>query len=63
MDFLVASGGALIFWLFAAMVVVAAVLVVTLRNPMYGAIALLVSFLSIAVLFLLRHAEFLCTWR
>jgi NADH-quinone oxidoreductase subunit J len=33
--------------------------VVTLRNPMYGAVALLLSFLSVAVLFLLRHAEFL----
>jgi NADH-quinone oxidoreductase subunit J len=58
-DFLVAHGGALVFWLFAALMVVAAVLVVTLRNPMYGAIALLVSFLSVAVLFLLQHAEFL----
>jgi NADH-quinone oxidoreductase subunit J len=33
--------------------------VVSLRNPMYSAIALLTCFLSVAVLFLLRHAEFL----
>ena len=59
MDFLAANGEALIFYLFAALVVVSAILVVTLRNPMYGAIALLVSFLSVAVLFVLRHAEFL----
>ena len=59
MEFLVTNGGALIFWLFAVLIVVSAVLVVTLRNPMYGAIALLVSFLSVAVLFLLQHAEFL----
>ena len=59
MEFLVANGGALIFWLFALLMVVSAILVVTLRNPMYGAIALLVSFLSVAVLFLLQHAEFL----
>ena len=59
MEFLAANGGALIFWLFALLMVVSAILVVTLHNPMYGAIALLVSFLSIAVLFLLRHAEFL----
>ena len=59
MEFLVAHGGALIFWAFALLMVVSAVLVVTLRNPMYGAIALLVSFLSVAVLFLLQHAEFL----
>ena len=50
MDFLVANAEALLFWFFAALVVVSAILVVTLRNPMYGAIALLVSFLSVAVL-------------
>ncbi len=59
MDFLVANGAALIWWLFAALIVVSAVLVVTLRNPRYGAIALLVSVLSVAVLFLLQGAEFL----
>lgn len=59
MEFLVANGEALLFFFFAALVVVSAILVVTLRNPMYGAIALLVSFLSVAVLFVLRHAEFL----
>ena len=59
MDFLVANGEGLLFYAFALMMVVSALLVVTLRNPMYGAISLLVSFLSAAVLFLLRHAEFL----
>lgn len=59
MEFLAANGASLIFFFFAAVMVVAAVAVVTLRNPMYSAIALLVSFLSVAVLFLLRHAEFL----
>jgi NADH-quinone oxidoreductase subunit J len=59
LDFLVESGPALLFYLFAGLALVSAVFVVTMRNPMYGAIALLVSFLSIAVLFLLRHAEFL----
>ena len=59
MEFLAANGASLIFFFFAALMVVAALLVVTLRNPMYGAISLLVSFLSVAVLFLLRHAEFL----
>jgi len=57
-DFLIAHGPALIFYAFAALAVVAAVGVVTLRNPMYGAIALLTSFLAVAALFLLRHAEF-----
>ena len=56
---LVAHGPALLFYLFAALTVVGALGVVTLKNPMYGAISLLLSFLSIAVLFLLRNAEFL----
>jgi len=55
----VAHGPALLFYLFAALAVVGAVGVVALRNPMYGAISLLVTFLAVAVLFLLRHAEFL----
>jgi NADH-quinone oxidoreductase subunit J len=56
---LVANGPALLFYVFAALAVISAVGVVTMRNPMYGAIALLTSFLSVAVLFLLRNAEFL----
>jgi NADH-quinone oxidoreductase subunit J len=59
MDALVANGPALLFYVFAALALVSALGVVTLRNPMYGAIALLTSFLSVAVLFLLRNAEFL----
>jgi NADH-quinone oxidoreductase subunit J len=59
LEFLTVHGPALLFFLFAAIAVVGAVGVVTLRNPMYGAISLLVTFLAIAVLFVLRHAEFL----
>jgi NADH-quinone oxidoreductase subunit J len=58
MDALVEAGPALLFYLFAALAVVCAVGVVTLRNPMYGALCLLGTFLSIAALFLLRNAEF-----
>lgn len=47
-----------LFYLFAAVVVIGALGVVTLRNPMYGAISLLVTFLGVAVLFFLRAAEF-----
>ncbi|MEZ5331742.1 MAG: NADH-quinone oxidoreductase subunit J [Thermoanaerobaculia bacterium] len=54
-----AWGPAILFYLFAAVAVAAALAVVTLRNPMYGAIALLTCFLSVAALFFLRHAEFL----
>ena len=59
MDALVANGSSILFYVFAALALVSAVGVVTLRNPMYGAIALLTSFLAVAVLFLLRNAEFL----
>lgn len=59
MEALVAAGPAILFYTFAALAVVCAVGVVTLRNPMYGALCLLGTFLSIAALFLLRHAEFL----
>ena len=58
MELLTEHGAALLFYIFAVITVVAAVVVVTQRNPMYSAIALLVSFLSIAALFLLRNAEF-----
>ena len=59
MDFLVANGPALLFYVFAAVAIAGALTVVLQRNPMYGAIGLLVSFLAVAGLFLLRHAEFL----
>ena len=59
LDLLAGHGEAILFYAFAACAVVGAVLVVTLRNPMYGAIALLSAFLAVAALFLLRHAEFL----
>jgi len=59
MDFLTANGADLLFYLFAALALAGALGVVTLRNPMYGAISLLLTFLAIAALFLLRHAEFL----
>jgi NADH-quinone oxidoreductase subunit J len=58
MESLVNYGPALLFYVFACMAVGAALLVITLRNPVYSAISLLVTFLSVAALFLLRHAEF-----
>ncbi len=58
MDFLVAHGADLLFYLFALGALVTALGVITLRNPMYCAISLLASFLCVAALFLLRHAEF-----
>ncbi len=58
MSALAANGPAILFYVFAALAVVSALGVVTLRNPMYGALSLLVTFLSVAVLFILRQAEF-----
>ena len=49
---------ALVFYLFAGIALGAAVMVVTMRNPMYSAISLLTCFLSVAGLFFLQHAEF-----
>jgi NADH-quinone oxidoreductase subunit J len=58
MEFLTSHGADLLFYLFAALTVAGALGVVTMRNPMYGAISLLLTFLSVAALFLLRNAEF-----
>ncbi len=59
MEFFVQHGADLLFYVFALGALAAAVGVITLRNPMYCAISLLVSFLCVAALFLLRNAEFL----
>lgn len=48
-----------VFWICAAVSVPAALLVVLRRNPVYSALALLVCFLSFAVLFLTLGAPFL----
>jgi NADH-quinone oxidoreductase subunit J len=58
MEALVANGPSILFYVFGALAVISALGVVTMRNPMYGAISLLTSFLCVAVLFLLRNAEF-----
>src|SRR4030095_3830950 len=58
MEFLTAHGADLLFYLFALLALAGAVGVVAMRNPMYGAISLLLTFLAIAALFLLRGAEF-----
>ena len=59
MEFLVTNGPVLLFYVFAAIALIGALNVVLQRNPMYGAIGLLVTFLAVAALFLLRHAEFI----
>ncbi len=49
----------LIFYFFAALLVLSAVLVVTVRNPVHAALFLVLSFFSSAAVWLLLRAEFL----
>lgn len=50
---------AFFFWFFAALVVLGAVGVVAMRQPVHSALFLLLSFLGVAALFVMAHAEFL----
>ncbi len=59
MDFLVANFGAILFYIVAAATVAGGVGVITFKNPVHSALALLETFVMVAVLFLLRYAEFL----
>jgi NADH-quinone oxidoreductase subunit J len=49
---------ALFFWLFAAVAVVASLMVVGQRNPMYSVLLLIVSFAALAGLYVLLEAPF-----
>lgn len=49
----------IIFYLFSSVLVAAAVGVVTVRNPVYAALCLILSFFTSAALWLLLEAEFL----
>ena len=49
----------LLFFYFSGVVIIAAALTVSLRNPIYCTIALLAVFLHVAGLFILLHAEFI----
>ena len=48
-----------VFLYFAAVIVMAASLVVVVRNPIYSALSLLVMFFHVAGLYVTLHAEFL----
>lgn len=52
-------GEPFVFWLFATVVTVGAVGVVAMRQPVHSALCLLLSFLGVAGLFVVAHAEFL----
>ncbi len=47
------------FWLFATLLIVSALLVITLRNPVHAVLFLILAFFNGAGLFLLAGAEFL----
>ena len=59
MDFLVSNFESIFFYLVAAITIAAAVGVIAFKNPVHSALSLLLSFVMVAVLFVLRHAEFL----
>ncbi|MBT8130860.1 MAG: NADH-quinone oxidoreductase subunit J [Gammaproteobacteria bacterium] len=48
-----------VFWIFAVIVVSAAVGVISFRNPVYSALCLVLAFVTSAVLWILLEAEFL----
>jgi NADH-quinone oxidoreductase subunit J len=59
MDFLVANFESIFFYLVALITIAASAGVIAFKNPVHSALALLLSFVMVAVLFLLRYAEFL----
>src|ERR1043166_2177408 len=48
-----------VFWIFAAILVIAAICVITLRNPVHSALFLVLAFFTAAGLWMLLRAEFL----
>lgn len=50
---------AILFWLFAVVAIVASVLVVGQRNPMYSVLLLIVSFVALSGLYVLLNAPFM----
>ena len=51
--------GLLVFYFFAAVAVVGAVMMVTRRNPVHSAVYLVLTFLAIAAIYVMLDAEFL----
>ncbi len=49
----------IVFYLLAVMMIVSASMVITRRNPVHSAIFLIITLLSVAMIFLQLHAEFL----
>ncbi len=58
MDWLTSSFPMILFTLLGAVVVASSILVVAMRNPVHSALFLLVTFVCVAMIFILAHAEF-----
>ncbi len=58
MEALTANMPLLLFLVVGTIAVASSILVVAMRNPVHSALFLLVTFLSVAMLFIMRHAEF-----
>ena len=58
MDALVENAAFLVFMAIGTLAVASAILVVAMRNPVHSALFLLLTFLCVAVLFVLKSAEF-----
>ena len=58
MDAFAENAGFLVFMLVGTVAVAASILVVAMRNPVHSALFLLLTFLCVAVLFVLKAAEF-----
>jgi NADH-quinone oxidoreductase subunit J len=58
MDQLTANLPLLVFYIVGTVAVAASILVVAMRNPVHSALFLLLTFLCVAVLFVMRSAEF-----
>ncbi len=59
MDFLVAHFAELLFYFLAGLTVLFALGVVLFKNPVHSALSLLATFVTVAMLFIFSHAEFL----
>jgi len=59
MEFLTAHFAAIVFYVLAALAIAGGVGVIAFKSPVHSALSLLGTFLMVAALFVLRHAEFL----
>ena len=57
MDLLVANFGAIVFYALAAVAVAGGLGVLGFRNPVHAAMSLLLTFIAVAGIFVLQHAE------